>query len=132
MSANKLASGPLMQHAHGARARELGRLGRLLRPRAGTIWRDLVRGGPFSTQLSSPARECSPRRPHPFPTGPSSAHHGARIPSPQDPRGTRPPFARNRLHHDPIAGELLLFPPWLVHGVTPSCELAPVRVVDCH
>jgi hypothetical protein len=163
-----------MQHAHGARARELGRLGRLLRARAGTIWRDLVRGAISLDCLSLPAsstcacrhdlarsrsrwalfnsaqftstrvlttapvsishrtRACSPRRPHPFPLGPSRAHHGARIPSPQDPRGTRPPFARNRLHHDPIAGELLLFPPWLVHGVTPSCELAPVRVVDCH
>ena len=51
--------------------------------------------------------------------------------SPQDPRGTRPPFARNRLHHAPVAGELLLFPPWLVHGVAPSCEMARVRVVDC-
>ena len=35
----------------------------------------------------------------------------------EDPRGMRPPFARNRLTHQPRAGELLLFPPWLSHGV---------------
>ena len=33
-----------------------------------------------------------------------------------DPRGMRPPFAANRLVHYPSAGELLLFPPWIVHG----------------
>ena len=31
-----------------------------------------------------------------------------------DPRGMRPPFAANRLVHYPSAGELLLFPPWIV------------------
>jgi hypothetical protein len=51
MSTDELGSGPLMQYAHGARARELGRLGRLLRPRAGTIWRDLVRGGVFYVRV---------------------------------------------------------------------------------
>mmetsp|Transcript_77 Transcript_77/g.248 ORF Transcript_77/g.248 Transcript_77/m.248 type:complete len:290 (+) Transcript_77:32-901(+) len=40
-----------------------------------------------------------------------------------DPRGMRPPFARNRLSHTPVVGELLLFPPWLVHGVSPSCGM---------
>ena len=54
MSTDELGSGPLMQHAHGARARELGRLGRLLRARAGTIWRDLVRGAISLDCLSSP------------------------------------------------------------------------------
>lgn len=33
-----------------------------------------------------------------------------------DPRGPRPPF-ENRLRHQPRRGELLLFPPWLRHGV---------------
>ena len=41
-----------------------------------------------------------------------------------DPRGLRPPFSRNRLSHQPRAGELLLFPPWLHHGVAPSCRMA--------
>lgn len=41
----------------------------------------------------------------------------------EDPRGLRPPFARNRLTHQPVAGELLLFPPWLHHGVAPSCGM---------
>ena len=38
-----------------------------------------------------------------------------------DPRGLRPPFSRNRLEHSPTPGEMLLFPPWLVHGVESSC-----------
>ena len=37
-----------------------------------------------------------------------------------DPRGMRPPFAANRLVHYPSAGELLLFPPWIVHGFVES------------
>ena len=37
-----------------------------------------------------------------------------------DPRGLRPPFARNRLSHSPRPGELLLFPPWVGHAVAPS------------
>ncbi len=45
-----------------------------------------------------------------------------------DPRGLRPPFAANRLVHTPSAGELLLFPPWLVHGVAPSCDAAGPRI----
>lgn len=39
----------------------------------------------------------------------------------EDPRGMRPPFSRNRMVHRPEAGQLLLFPPWLSHGVLPSC-----------
>ena len=45
-----------------------------------------------------------------------------------DPRGMRPPFASNRLVHTPIAGEMLLFPPWLVHAVEPSCEATAPRI----
>ena len=80
MSTDELGSGPLMQHAHGARARELGRLGRLLRPRAGTIWRDLVRGGPFSTQLTSTrvlttAPASLPQDPRVLTTAPESLPH---------------------------------------------------------
>ena len=42
----------------------------------------------------------------------------------EDPRGLRPPFSRNRLTHQPEVGQLLLFPPWLSHGVQPSCDVA--------
>jgi len=45
-----------------------------------------------------------------------------------DPRGLRPPFARNRLSHEPTAGELLLFPPWIGHSVAPSCAATSPRV----
>ena len=42
----------------------------------------------------------------------------------EDPRGRLPPFTRNRLVHRPSAGELILFPPWLSHGVFPACPVA--------
>ena len=46
-----------------------------------------------------------------------------------DPRGPRPPFARNRLAHPPSSGEVLLFPPWLSHGVAPSsCGASDARI----
>lgn len=38
----------------------------------------------------------------------------------EDPRGSLPPFSRNRIDHQPSVGELLLFPPWLSHGVSPG------------
>jgi hypothetical protein len=38
----------------------------------------------------------------------------------EDPRGARPPFD-NRLVHRPQAGELVIFPPWLVHHTGASC-----------
>lgn len=37
----------------------------------------------------------------------------------EDPRGPRPPF-ENRLVHTPRRGEVLLFPPWMTHGVDAS------------
>jgi uncharacterized protein (TIGR02466 family) len=37
----------------------------------------------------------------------------------EDPRGPLPPFD-NRVIHTPRSGQLLLFPPWLVHHVTPT------------
>ena len=40
-----------------------------------------------------------------------------------DPRGSIPPFERE-ICHEPRAGDLLLFPPWLAHGVAPSCGAA--------
>ena len=40
----------------------------------------------------------------------------------------RPPFANNRLRHTPAEGELLLFPSWLVHGVSPSCDARGPRI----
>ena len=36
-----------------------------------------------------------------------------------DPRGSVPPFERE-VRHEPLAGELLLFPPWLSHAVASS------------
>lgn len=45
-----------------------------------------------------------------------------------DPRGGRPPFHRNQISHVPLAGELVLFPPWLVHSVAPSCHASGPRV----
>ena len=33
----------------------------------------------------------------------------------------RPPFSKNRFVHSPTAGELVLFPPWLVHGIESTC-----------
>ena len=45
-----------------------------------------------------------------------------------DPRGMRPPFHSNRLVHTPEAGEMILFPPWLVHTVSPSCEAESPRI----
>lgn len=45
-----------------------------------------------------------------------------------DPRGMRPPFHQNRLVHTPEAGEMILFPPWLVHTVAPSCEAESPRI----
>ena len=43
-----------------------------------------------------------------------------------DPRGPRPPF-ENRLRHQPRAGELLLFPPWLRHSVEPAAGSCAMR-----
>ena len=39
-----------------------------------------------------------------------------------DPRGPRPPFD-GRFIHQPSAGELILFPSWLSHEVTPTINL---------
>jgi len=36
----------------------------------------------------------------------------------------RPPFG-GRIFHKPKEGELVLFPPWLTHGVTPTSSLDP-------
>ena len=38
-----------------------------------------------------------------------------------DPRGALPPFEPS-IVHGPESGELILFPPWLPHEVTPSCD----------
>merc|ERR1712050_263687 len=45
-----------------------------------------------------------------------------------DPRGPDSPFTCNRLEHKPLAGEMLLFPPWLVHEVTSSKEAKQARI----
>ena len=41
----------------------------------------------------------------------------------EDPRGALPPFG-NRHIVKPRAGQVVLFPSWLVHAVAPSCGLA--------
>lgn len=46
----------------------------------------------------------------------------------EDPRMGRPPFDANRLDHVPIAGELLLFPPWLIHSVGSSVGASAPRI----
>jgi hypothetical protein len=51
----------------------------------------------------------------------------------EDPRSTRlfwseTPFAARRLVHTPRAGELLLFPPWLVHSVGSSESSTSPRI----
>ena len=38
----------------------------------------------------------------------------------EDPRGFLPPFG-NRVIHSPAGGDVVLFPSWLVHHVSPSC-----------
>ena len=38
----------------------------------------------------------------------------------EDPRGPRFPFDGNVIRHAPRAGDLLLFPPWMRHGVDPT------------
>lgn len=45
-----------------------------------------------------------------------------------DPRGLRPPFHRNQISHHPATGELILFPPWLLHSVAPSCSTSGPRI----
>lgn len=45
-----------------------------------------------------------------------------------DPRREETPFETNRLNHEPLAGDLLLFPPWLVHKVEPSSKLDAPRI----
>lgn len=42
----------------------------------------------------------------------------------EDPRGPLPPFGRS-LHITPQAGELILFPSWLMHQVLPSMTIEP-------
>lgn len=42
----------------------------------------------------------------------------------EDPRGPLPPFGRS-LHITPHAGELILFPSWLMHQVLPSLTVEP-------
>eukprot|EP00750_Incisomonas_marina_P020785 INCI4087.1.p1 GENE.INCI4087.1~~INCI4087.1.p1 ORF type:complete len:311 (+),score=57.37 INCI4087.1:212-1144(+) len=41
----------------------------------------------------------------------------------EDPRGMVPPFG-NRVIHSPKVGDIVLFPSWLVHHVSPSCGTA--------
>ena len=43
----------------------------------------------------------------------------------EDPRGMVPPFG-NRVIHSPKVGDIVLFPSWLVHHVSPSCGTAEV------
>jgi hypothetical protein len=45
----------------------------------------------------------------------------------EDPRGALPPFG-NRVIHTPRTGQMLLFPPWLVHHVTPTTSTSRPRV----
>lgn len=44
------------------------------------------------------------------------------------PSASRSPFDENRLEHEPSAGELLLFPPWLVHSVGSSSDASGPRI----
>jgi len=44
-----------------------------------------------------------------------------------DPRGLLPPFGRSHIHN-PKAGEVILFPSWLRHEVSPSCSVKSPRI----
>ena len=72
---------------------------------------------------------CMAHMPHTHPNATVSGVYYVNVPEGsgdlffEDPRGALPPFG-NRHIVKPQAGKILLFPPWLVHGVAPSCGVS--------
>ena len=42
----------------------------------------------------------------------------------EDPRGSHPPFGKTH-RHEPVVGDLLIFPSWLVHRIEPTLSATP-------
>eukprot|EP00658_Telonema_sp_P-2_P040371 TRINITY_DN28878_c0_g1_i4.p1 TRINITY_DN28878_c0_g1~~TRINITY_DN28878_c0_g1_i4.p1 ORF type:complete len:260 (-),score=47.11 TRINITY_DN28878_c0_g1_i4:199-978(-) len=71
---------------------------------------------------------CMGHMPHTHPSSAVSGTYYVSVPPRsgdlilEDPRGPRPPFDQ-RVIHRPRSGAVILFPSWLQHSVTPSCQV---------